>query len=349
MNEERPLVTLALFAYNQDNYVREAIEGAFAQTYEPLEIILSDDQSSDGTFQVMHAMAVSYTGPHRVRAIRQEKNLGTVNHVITVAKQAAGKYFVVNAGDDVSYPDRVARIAEAFEADTLCVNSTHDEVDSHGVVLRANQSFPYSPTAQWLFRGSSRARRPNGYIESAVGFCAAYRTDFWARMSPSEHKLLVEDGLATVLINAMGGGIIRVRKPLIAYRLHDSSLSLRQSGDSMESILLRESKISAGGREIVRSVDYALHHLKTIGQEIEPAVLRALRTHQHYGSMVWGFWDASWVKRFGRLLSIRSREELAYILPRSFGQKLFVLFKQLSLRRASAVNPSPGQTGGEEA
>ena len=41
-----PLVTFALFAYNQERYVREAVEGAFAQTYQPLEIILSDDCSS---------------------------------------------------------------------------------------------------------------------------------------------------------------------------------------------------------------------------------------------------------------------------------------------------------------
>jgi len=40
---ERPLLTFALFGYNQEQYIREAVEGAFAQTYSPLEIILSDD------------------------------------------------------------------------------------------------------------------------------------------------------------------------------------------------------------------------------------------------------------------------------------------------------------------
>jgi hypothetical protein len=32
---DRPLVTFALFAYNQEKYIREAVVGAFAQTYEP--------------------------------------------------------------------------------------------------------------------------------------------------------------------------------------------------------------------------------------------------------------------------------------------------------------------------
>jgi len=48
---DRPLVTFALVAYNQEQYIREAVEGAFAQTYEPLEIILSDDCSSDRTVE----------------------------------------------------------------------------------------------------------------------------------------------------------------------------------------------------------------------------------------------------------------------------------------------------------
>ena len=38
-------VAFALFAYNQEQYVREAIEGAFSQTYQPLEIILSDEEA----------------------------------------------------------------------------------------------------------------------------------------------------------------------------------------------------------------------------------------------------------------------------------------------------------------
>ncbi len=57
MNEERPLVSFVLLAYNQERYVEEAIAGAFAQDYSPLEIILSDDCSTDGTYAIMQRMA----------------------------------------------------------------------------------------------------------------------------------------------------------------------------------------------------------------------------------------------------------------------------------------------------
>ena len=61
-----PLVTIFVAAYNQQDYIAEAIQGAFAQTYSPLEVILSDDGSHDDTFEIMKAMAADYRGPHTV-------------------------------------------------------------------------------------------------------------------------------------------------------------------------------------------------------------------------------------------------------------------------------------------
>lgn len=59
---ECPLVTFALFTFNQQEYVRDAIEGAFSQTYEPLEIILSDNCSSDRTFENKRATVFLMNG-----------------------------------------------------------------------------------------------------------------------------------------------------------------------------------------------------------------------------------------------------------------------------------------------
>jgi len=114
---DRPLVTFALFAYNQEKYIREAVEGAFSQTYEPLEIILSDDCSSDRTYEIMQEMAAAYEGPHEVRVRRSEANRGLAKHINEVASVANGKIVVVAAGDDISAPERTELIARAFRRD----------------------------------------------------------------------------------------------------------------------------------------------------------------------------------------------------------------------------------------
>lgn len=113
---ERPLVTMALFAYNQSQYVREAIVGAFSQDYSPLEIILSDDCSTDDTFEIMRRAAQEYRGPHKIKLNRNLQNLNIGGHVNVVNRLADGELVVAAAGDDISMPERVSRIVDTWLA-----------------------------------------------------------------------------------------------------------------------------------------------------------------------------------------------------------------------------------------
>jgi len=107
---DRPLVTFALFAYNQESFTREAMAGALAQTYSSLEIILSEDCSTDLTFKIIQEMADIYRGPHRVILSRNPINLNIGGHVAHVFDKASGEIIVATAGDDVSAPYRTATI-----------------------------------------------------------------------------------------------------------------------------------------------------------------------------------------------------------------------------------------------
>lgn len=105
---DRPPVSLVLLAYNQERFIREAVEGAFCQTYSPLEIVLSDDASSDRTFDIIREMAAGYAGPHKVILNRNEKNLGIGMHFNKVVELATGQIIELAAGDDISLPWRTA-------------------------------------------------------------------------------------------------------------------------------------------------------------------------------------------------------------------------------------------------
>lgn len=106
---DRPLVTFALFAYNQEESIREAVEGALEQTYEPLEIILSDDCSTDNTFEIMQEMAASYQGSHKVVVRQSPTNRRLMGHINDVVALSRASIIVVAAGDDISLPERTAQ------------------------------------------------------------------------------------------------------------------------------------------------------------------------------------------------------------------------------------------------
>ena len=68
--------TLLVTCYNFGRYIREAVESALSQTYEPLDIIVSDDCSTDRSWEIIQETVAAYKGPHHVILNRNEKNLG---------------------------------------------------------------------------------------------------------------------------------------------------------------------------------------------------------------------------------------------------------------------------------
>ena len=111
---EKPLLTFAIAAFNQEAFVREAVDAAFAQTYSPLEIVLSDDCSKDRTFDIMREMAAAYRGPHKIILNRNERQKSIGGHVNRVVEVSHGELVVGAAGDDVSFPNRTEETFRAW-------------------------------------------------------------------------------------------------------------------------------------------------------------------------------------------------------------------------------------------
>lgn len=132
-----PLATFVLIGYKQERYIRDAIAGAFAQTYQPLEIILSDDASPDRTFAIMEEMAAGYQGPHKLVLNRNPRNLGVCGHLDAIMRLAKGAFIVLNAGDDVSAPERTARLVEVWRGSggrAKAIHSAKLRMDEAGVL-----------------------------------------------------------------------------------------------------------------------------------------------------------------------------------------------------------------------
>ena len=112
----RPLVSILLIAFNQEAVIADAVRGVLAQTYEPLEILISDDASHDKTFEIIEATVRDYTGPHSVSINRNAQNAGISGHLSALATRAKGELLFVAAGDDVSAPERCARVVDFWLA-----------------------------------------------------------------------------------------------------------------------------------------------------------------------------------------------------------------------------------------
>ena len=113
---ERPLVTFALLCFNQEAFVAEAVRGALAQDYSPLEVLISDDASTDRTWEIVLREVANYSGPHRLRLHRNEANLSCTVHTLSALAMASADLVVFGAGDDISLPHRTSAIAAVAQA-----------------------------------------------------------------------------------------------------------------------------------------------------------------------------------------------------------------------------------------
>jgi glycosyltransferase involved in cell wall biosynthesis len=206
---QRPLVTFALFAYNQETHIREAVEAAFSQTYSPLEIILSDDCSNDGTFRIMREMATSYCGPHKVNLIRRTVNLGIAYHVNAVFEEAGGTYIVMAAGDDVSCPDRTL-IAIEQAVRTNCALFYSDVTPFGGALDFCFDDLSLSSQSKLI--AIARSRR------LYIGATGVIEKDLFRNYGPLPTKDLYEDQVFGFRA-ALEGRVEKSERKLVRYRV----------------------------------------------------------------------------------------------------------------------------------
>jgi glycosyltransferase involved in cell wall biosynthesis len=114
MSTRLPLVSIGIPTYNRATLVTRAIESALAQDYRRLEVIVSDNASTDGTEQACRSFAGSDA---RVIYVRQPHNLGATKNFEALVNIASGDYFMWLGDDDWIDPNYVRVCLEALTSD----------------------------------------------------------------------------------------------------------------------------------------------------------------------------------------------------------------------------------------
>ncbi len=104
---KKPLFTIILTAYNQENCIRRAVSSILNQTFQDFELIVVDDCSTDNTPKVLSEYSKLNK---KIRIIRQKMNASSHQARMTGVKNARGKYILFLDGDDFFYIDALERL-----------------------------------------------------------------------------------------------------------------------------------------------------------------------------------------------------------------------------------------------
>ncbi|MCL7413412.1 MAG: glycosyltransferase [ANME-2 cluster archaeon] len=115
--------------------MKEALDSILAQTFTNFELIISDNASTDGTYEICKEYADK---DPRIQYYRNEQNLGAAWNFNRVFELSRGKYFKWAAHDDILDPNCISEFVEVLDNDDsiiLC-NSKAKIIDKYGEIIR---------------------------------------------------------------------------------------------------------------------------------------------------------------------------------------------------------------------
>ncbi len=118
MSDNRPLVSIVIPVHNGEKYIREALDSCVDQTYQNIEIIIVNDDSKDGTLDVLKEYEKK---DNRIQIISVSKQNGLGNVINIGIRQSKGEYIARMDADDVMYPTRLEKQVEYLNNNQNCV------------------------------------------------------------------------------------------------------------------------------------------------------------------------------------------------------------------------------------
>ena len=253
---DRPMITFALLAYNQERFIDEAVQGALSQTYTPLEIILSDDCSSDRTFDILRKRVEQYKGPHRVVLNLNSRNMGMGAHMNKVMELSKGDLIVGAAGDDISFPHRTSVIYESWKENGYKAMSLYS--DAHLINKDGEVIEHPSPKGSSL----NGPREVLSLGKGVAGCTHAWQRCVFDTFGPLPDSTVLEDR-AISFRSSLLGTIQFIDKKLVKYRFHGNNVTaMRFIGEKPSKREINAYKVLLVNR-VIDALDSHLHDLET--------------------------------------------------------------------------------------
>jgi glycosyltransferase involved in cell wall biosynthesis len=207
-DEKRPLVSIVVPSYNHDRYLGAAIDSILAQDYAPIELIVIDDGSTDGSRDVL----ARYGNRFHWEAQDNKGQVATLNRGWTMSR---GEIISYLSADDLLYPAAVSAAVRHLgtNPDAVLSYSDFDLIDPESAVVR-------------------RVRTPEfDYARMVTEFmCPPGPGAFWRRTAfhkaglwnPAFHQMLDYEYWLRLGVH---GRFVRIPEALAAYRVHPGSQS----------------------------------------------------------------------------------------------------------------------------
>ena len=232
-----PLMSVLVATHNHEAWIGAALRSVLEQEGTPVEVLVGDDASTDGTAEAIEDVVAQYRGPHQVRVHRQPTNLGALENNKWLRQNARGRWLVSNDGDDLSLPGRLRRIEAVIRRTGVSF------VSSNAVLVDADGT----PQGTYLPRGPDipftlEQIASQGYTDHMLGATSAFERRILTTFGFMEKARIAGGGGDHVIpfrACFLGGGYY-IDEPLLAYRQHARQMTRTIADRTRSDVVLAE-------------------------------------------------------------------------------------------------------------
>lgn len=217
MTTETPLFSIVIPTFNRLNYLKKTLDSALEQTYPNIEVIVTNNFSTDGTKEYLNQVAEENP---KLKVNHNEKNIGMIPNCRKGLELVQGKYVVILGDDDILLPAlteaAVTELENNKDANLWCCG--FDYINYEGVTT-STATFPDYPNKQAgpIFVKDFLGRKVNKVWAGTV-----YRTTALKKVGGFAGESIGFDNVAT-LNCAFNSKVVYSKEVLAKYRVHPNS------------------------------------------------------------------------------------------------------------------------------
>lgn len=228
-----PVVSIVVITYNSSKYILECLDSIYNQTYENVELIISDDCSKDGTVDICREwLSEKKERFVKTELIAVEKNIGTSANCNRGIRASSGEWVKLIAGDDCLL--------------TNCINDNVDYISNHNGInilfskvvpignIEIGEKWPFLNPILFLGKLTSRQVRillcEHNFLPAASAF---FRKSVWEYLGGFDEQIpFLEDWPMWMKATNNGFVLSCMDKETVEYRFSDKSISQTQPNKS---------------------------------------------------------------------------------------------------------------------
>lgn len=227
------MISVCIATYNGEKYIAEQIRSILPQLGEDDEILVSDDNSTDSTLDIIkeiHDYRIRIVEHKRSFVVKRHSNgYYCTNNFSNAIKNAKGDYIFLSDQDDIWMPNKVEIVMEKLQDNDFVMTNFSVIDNSHKI--RIEKYFKTNPLSKNWFRNFNK----NVYF----GCCIAMKATAIKKYIPIPHSIVSYDIWLGTLHLLDKKELCFVNQPLLMYRRHGSNISYATESHSKNSIIFK--------------------------------------------------------------------------------------------------------------